>query len=687
MIHTDHLLIELGTEELPPKPLKKLADHFAASIAQALTQAGLSFTKITSYAAPRRLALKITDLAAKQADRQVEKRGPTLTVALDAQGQPTKACEGFLRSAQATADQLITRDNYVWVISDEKGKTVQELIPEMLAQALQALPIPKRMRWGSSTAEFVRPVHWLVLLYGKEIIPATILEHKADRKTFGHRFHHPQAITLLHADDYEAALEKAMVIADFEKRREKIRVQIIALAREHDAQALIHDNLLDEVTALTEWPVALCGKFDERFLAVPAEALISAMEGHQKCFAVVDQQHQLKPYFITVSNIQSLKPQQVIAGNQRVIHARLSDAEFFYKTDLKAPLSTYIEPLKNVVFQAKLGTLYDKSQRIKHLAGFIAEQLKSDNSIAQRTAELCKADLVTNMVGEFPELQGIAGYYYAKQSGEAAETALAIKEHYLPRFAGDELPTTMAGCAVAIADRIDTLVGIFGINQIPTGEKDPFALRRAAIGVLRIMIEHELPLDLKQIITFAYKQFSSLSNTETSNQVFEFMMERLRAWYLERGLTAEIFNAVAAMTPTSPLDFHHRINAMSYFMNLPEAQALAAANKRVSRILQKEVNLSADLAFNVTLLTDEAEKNLATKITDLTATVNMLYEKGQYNDVLTTLSQLRDPIDQFFENVMVMVDDPAIKNNRLALLQSLRKLFLLIGDVSLLQGQ
>jgi glycyl-tRNA synthetase beta chain len=686
MTNIDNLLVELGTEELPPKPLKKLSDNFAALVRQGLTQAGLSFVDIIPYAAPRRLALKITGLNNKQPDRYVEKRGPALTAAFDTQGNLTKACEGFLRSAGATADQIIKRDNYVWINSHELGKSVADLIPGILTQAIAQLPIPKRMRWGNYTAEFVRPVHWIVLLYGNQIIPATLLDHPAGRNTFGHRFHHPQAIALNHADDYEAALEAAYVIPCFEKRREQIRSQIIALAREKGGQALINDDLLDEVTALVEWPVALCGQFNERFLQVPAEALISAMEGHQKSFAIVDQHHHLKPYFITISNIESNDTQRVIQGNQRVMHARLSDAEFFYQTDLKSPLSSYVEPLKNVVFQTQLGTVYDKTLRISTLAVLIAEQIGIDKIATQRTAVLCKADLMTSMVGEFPELQGIAGYYYAKQANEPAETALAIKEHYLPRFAGDELPTTMTGCAVALADRIDTLVGIFGINQIPTGEKDPFGLRRAALGILRIIIEHNLTLDLLSLIQYAFSQYKHLPNQNTVNDVFDFIMERMRGWYSERGLPADIFQAVMANKPTKPLDFHHRVNAVSYFLTLPEAAALAAANKRVSRILQKEALNNTTHAINPTLLTDDAEKILAEKIIALATVVNPLYQQGNYNEVLTTLAQLREPIDQFFDHVMVMVDDAAMRQNRIALLQQLRALFLLVADISLLQG-
>lgn len=686
MTNIDNLLIELGTEELPPKPLKKLSDSFAALVRQSLNQAGLNFAEIITFAAPRRLALIITKLAAKQPDRQVEKRGPALVAAFDAQGNPTKACEGFLRGAGATADQIIKRDNYVWINSHEIGKTVAELIPGILTQAIAQLPIPKRMRWGNYSAEFVRPVHWVVLLYGNQIIPATLLDHPAGRNTFGHRFHHPQAIALNHANDYETALEAAYVIPSFEKRREQIKYQITALAREKGGQALLHDDLLDEVTALVEWPVALCGQFDERFLQVPAEALISAMEGHQKSFAVIDQRHHLLPCFITIANIQSNDAQRVIQGNQRVMHARLSDAEFFYQTDLKSPLSSYVEPLKNVVFQTQLGTVYDKVLRISGLATVIAEEIQADKLATQRTALLCKADLMTSMVGEFPELQGIAGYYYAKQANEPAETALAIKEHYLPRFAGDELPTTMAGCAVALADRLDTLVGIFGINQMPTGEKDPFGLRRAALGVLRIIIEHEVTLDLYSLIQQAYSQYNQLPNTNTVSNVFDFIMERMRGWYNERSLPADIFQAVMANKPTKPLDFHHRVNAVSHFVKLPEASALAAANKRVSKILQKESLNNVNTTLNLALLTDDAEKHLAENITQLAATVTPLYQQGNYTAVLTTLAQLREPIDQFFDHVMVMVDDAAIRQNRVALLQQLRGLFLLVADISLLQG-
>jgi glycyl-tRNA synthetase beta chain len=680
---TKNFLLELGTEELPPKSLPKLSASLVDGINKELQQAGITFTAIKPFAAPRRLAVLITDLAATQPDRHIEKRGPALAAAFDANGQPTKACEGFLRACQASAEQLIQRDGYVWFNGEEKGKTTVSLLPAIIQQAIQQLPIAKRMHWGNYDAEFVRPVHWIVMLYGNTVVPSTLLDHQASNITYGHRFHHPQAITLTHADDYEAALLAANVVADFAKRRDTIQQQIIAAAREVQGQAIIEEDLLNEVTALVEWPVALRGHFDERFLAVPQEALISSMQGHQKCFAIVDAQHNLLPYFITISNIASKDPQRVITGNERVMRARLSDAEFFYTTDLKQPLTYYAELLKNVVFQAQLGTLHDKAQRIIALAEVIAEQLKSNIDYASRAASLCKADLMTSMVGEFPELQGIAGFYYAKHTGEPAEVALAIKEHYLPRFAGDELPTTLSGCAVALADRLDTLVGIFGINQIPTGEKDPFALRRAALAILRIIIEHELSLDLHALISKAYANYASLPNQDTISQVFNFITERLRAWYIDKQIPVGIFAAVAAVKPTQPFDFHRRVLAVNHFCQLPEAEALAVANKRVSKILEKENQHINSEAINTALFEHDAERKLyeALNQSQVQITGDMNYQQ-----VLNNLAALRQPIDTFFDQVMVMVDDINIRHNRLVLLSKLRNMFLQVADISLLQN-
>lgn len=683
MTTTANFLLELGTEELPPKSLPKLSASLVDGITKGLQQAGITFTHITPFAAPRRLAVVITALAEKQPDRHIEKRGPALAAAFDANGQPTKACQGFLCGCQASAEQLIQRDGYVWFNGEEKGKATIALLPAIIQQAIQQLPIAKRMHWGNSEAEFVRPVHWLVMLYGDKIVPATILEHHSSTITYGHRFHHPQPIVLKHADEYEAALLAANVVADFAKRRDHIQQQIVASAREVQGQAIVEEALLDEVTALVEWPVALRGHFDERFLAVPQEALISSMQGHQKCFSIVDVQHNLLPYFITISNIASKDPQRVITGNERVIRARLSDAEFFYTTDLKQPLTHYAELLKNVVFQAQLGTLHEKTQRIKALAEIIAEQLTCNIDYASRAASLCKADLMTSMVGEFPELQGIAGFYYAQHSGEPAEVALAIKEHYLPRFAGDELPTTLSGCAVALADRLDTLVGIFGINQIPTGEKDPFALRRAALAILRIIIEHELNLDLQVLLTKAYTNYASLPNQETVNQVLHFIIERLRAWYIDKQIPVGIFAAVAAVKSTQPLDFHRRVLAVNHFSQLPEAQALAAANKRVSKILEKENQQLNNAAINPDLFEHEAERKLYEALSESQAHIT---HDMDYQQVLGNLAALRQPIDNFFDEVMVMVDDANIRHNRLALLSTLRALFLQVADISLLQN-
>ncbi|MBY0545417.1 MAG: glycine--tRNA ligase subunit beta [Gammaproteobacteria bacterium] len=694
------LLIEIGTEELPPKTLKKLSDSFQSLLCEDLKQAGLNFKEIKPYATPRRLALKVIDLAPYQDDRTTEKRGPSISAAFDEQGKPTRACEGFLRGINAQADQLIQRDNYVWIEKYEVGKSVAELIPSLIADALAKLPIAKRMRWGNGNVEFVRPVHWVVLLYGNETLPANIMGHTAGRNTFGHRFHAPASIALSHPDDYESALEAAYVVPDFEKRQQTIRSHLLAQMQQLNLHIHESDALLDEVTALVEWPVALLCEFNPRFLDVPKEALISAMESHQKSFALLKQNGTLAPYFITISNIESQDSARVIQGNERVMAARLSDAEFFYKTDIKSPLIDYTARLKTVIFQTKLGTIYDKTDRIYKLAMFIAENLDFDATACnhvEHAAKYCKADLMTNMVGEFPELQGIAGYYYALQQNEPESVALAIKEHYLPRFAGDQLPDTVIGCIIAIADRIDTLVGIFGINQAPTGEKDPFGLRRAALGILRIILEKGLNLDLSLLIHKSCQDYGDLlTNNNTKLEVTDFIIGRLYAWYNNKNISTDIINAVINThainlnKPINLLDIDARINVVQQFISLPESSALIAANKRVSGILKQEGLLDADAGIlkrdHDLLVTEAAEKALDAALESVLKKAETARKNKNYLELLQIWAQLRDPIDVFFDQVMVLVDDPAIKKNRLALLRDIRQLFLYVADVSLLQS-
>ncbi|GGC66875.1 glycine--tRNA ligase subunit beta [Marinobacter halophilus] len=687
---TQDFLVELGTEELPPKALKPLSDAFTQGIAKGLEEAGVAFGKVEAFAAPRRLAVRIRDLADAQPDKSVEKRGPAVQAAFDDAGNPTRALTGFATSLGITPDQLDTleTDKGAWVVyrTIEKGKPTVELLPELVDQSLAALPIPKRMRWGAHRTEFVRPVHWLIMLYGNKVIDTPVMNLKPGNKTRGHRFHCPKELIVPTPADYEVVLkQEGYVLADFAERRDKIRAGVNALAeQEAKGQAVIDEALLDEVTALNEWPVPLMGRFEERFLDVPAEALISSMKEHQKYFHVVDSNNKMLPLFITVANLESKDPAQVISGNEKVIRPRLSDAAFFYETDRKTKLEERIEALKPIVFQDKLGSLYEKSVRVAALAKKIADAIGSDPALAERAAMLAKTDLVTEMVLEFTDLQGIMGQYYATHDGEHDDVAKALNEQYMPRFAGDDLPTTLTGCAVAIADRIDSLVGLFGINQPPSGTRDPFALRRASLGVLRIIIERQLPLDLQAVCEWAEQNFTVLSEQSTASTVVDYMLERFRAHYDEQGIGAEVYLSVHARRPTRPLDFDRRVKAVEAFRQLPEAQALAGANKRVSNILTKQGGDSIGETVDNALLQDAAEKTLAAKVEEQAQKVLPLFEQGDYATALTSLASLREPVDLFFDEVMVMADDDAVRNNRLALLNRLRNLFLRVADISLL---
>lgn len=687
---TQDFLVELGTEELPPKALKPLSDAFTQGIARGLEEAGVEFAKVESFAAPRRLAVRIRDLADSQQDKSVEKRGPAVKAAFDDAGNPTRALTGFATSLGVTPDQLDTleTDKGAWVVyrTVEQGKPTVELMPELVEQSLASLPIPKRMRWGAHRTEFVRPVHWVVMLFGNKVIETPIMGLNPGNKTRGHRFHCPKSLIVPTPNDYEVVLkQEGYVIADFAERREQIRAGVTELAeKEAGGKAVIDEDLLDEVTALNEWPVPLMGRFEERFLEVPAEALISSMKEHQKYFHVVAADGEMLPLFITVANIESKDPSQVISGNEKVIRPRLSDAAFFYETDRKTKLEDRIDALKPIVFQEKLGSIYDKSVRVSALARKIADAIGSDPALAERAAMLAKTDLITEMVLEFTDLQGIMGQYYAANDGEPEDVAKALNEQYMPRFAGDDLPTTLTGCAIAIADRLDSLVGLFGINQPPSGTRDPFALRRASLGVLRIIIERELPLDLQTCCEWAEENFTVLTEQNTASTVVDYMLERFRAHYDEQGIGAEVYLAVHARRPTRPLDFDRRVKAVEAFRQLPEAQALAGANKRVSNILTKQGGDSIGETVDASLLQDSAEKALAEQVDQQSARVLPLFENGDYASALSSLASLRESVDSFFDEVMVMADDEAIRNNRLALLNRLRNLFLRVADISLL---
>lgn len=685
------LLIEIGTEELPPKALLKLSTAFTAGITDGLKQADLDFGSVEPFAAPRRLAVLVKQLDATQADKTVERRGPALTAAFDADGNPTKATEGFARSCGTSVDQLETleTDKGAWLVyrSTQQGQPTTELVPGILKTALDKLPIPKRMHWGDLDAEFVRPVHWVVLLFGDEVIDAEVLSVKSGRDTYGHRFHHPAPIFLGEPAAYGPILETTgRVIAEFDKRREAIRAQVMEAAEQAGGKAVIDDDLLDEVTGLVEWPLAVVGSFEQRFLEVPPECLISAMKGHQKYFHMVDGEGRLMPNFITVSNIESRNPDYVRAGNERVIRPRLTDADFFWNQDRKQTLEQRIVSLKTVVFQQQLGTIYDKSQRVAAIAEKIAEIIGGDSAHAARAALLAKCDLMTEMVGEFPELQGIMGRYYANHDGEATEVALALDEQYMPRFAGDELPQGKTGQALAIADKLDTLIGIFGIGQVPSGDKDPFALRRSALGALRIIIEQRLDIDLLEMLEHAAETNIGLfDNDHVITQVFDFMMGRLKAYYHDAGVAPDTFEAVLAQRPTRPIDFDARLKAVTAFRQLPEAESLAAANKRISNILRKtDEAIPEQVATG--LLQEEAEKALHSQVETLAATVAPLYAARDYEAALKQLAGLREVVDNFFDQVMVMADDAAIRGNRLALLKRLSGLFLEVADLSQLQG-
>ena len=682
------LLVEIGTEELPPKALPTLSAAFTDGISQGLQAAGLTPAEVIAYAAPRRLAVWVKEVAAQQADQTIEKRGPAIKGAFDAEGKPTKAAEAFAASCGVNVADLGTleTDKGAWLVfrQTQAGQATPELLPAIVEKALASLPIPKRMRWGAGTAEFVRPVHWIVMLADNAVIDAEILGIKTGRESRGHRFHAPDAITLNSPSDYAIQLGSASVVAKFEARRDMIKHKVEQLAKRLGGQAVMPEGLLDEVTALVEWPVPVAGKFEERFLDVPQEALISTMQDNQKYFALVDANGKLISHFITVANIESRDEIQVAQGNERVIRPRFSDAEFFWTQDKKQPLASRAEQLKSMVFQQKLGTLYDKSQRVAQLAASIAQALNADQALATRAAELGKCDLVTNMVFEFTELQGIMGRYYALHDGEPAEVAQALDEQYMPRFAGDALPSTTTGTILALAERLDTLTGIFGIGQKPTGAKDPFGLRRAALGVLRLLIEKQLPLDLAVLLDKAADGLSvQLGSKPATNETLDYVLERLKGYYQEQGIHGALVDAVAALKVSQPLDFDRRVKAVAAFRQLSAAESLAAANKRISNILKK-VDGELPAQVDASLLQLPAEQALAAAVQAQQAKVEPLFAQGDYEAALLSLAELREPVDKFFDDVMVMADDLALRNNRLALLNSLRSLFLRVADLSVL---
>ena len=683
-------LTEIGTEELPPKALRSLAESFAANLTAELAAANLTHGDVTWYAAPRRLAVKIAGLAESAADREVEKRGPAIAQAFDAEGKPTKAAEGWARGCGITVDQAdrMVTDKGEWLLyrAVEKGNNAKELLAGMVSRALAKLPIPKLMRWGDKETHFVRPVHTVTMLMGADVIPGEVLGITSDRVIRGHRFMGEAEFTIAHADEYPAILEtRGKVMADYDARKAMIKRDAEKAAQALGGVADLTDSLLEEVTSLVEWPVVLTAKFEEKFLEVPSEALVYTMKGDQKYFPVYDKNGNLMPNFIFVANIESSDPVQIISGNEKVVRPRLADAEFFFKTDCKKRLEDNLPRLSTVLFQQQLGTLRDKTDRLEALAGWIAGQIGADVNHATRAGLLAKCDLMTNMVFEFTDTQGVMGMHYARHDGESEDVALALKEQYQPRYAGDNLPSTPVSDALAIADKMDTLAGIFGIGQHPKGDKDPFALRRAALGVLRIIVEKGYNLDLETLTQEAVRLYGDkLTNANVVTDVVDFMLGRFRAWYQEQGFAIDTIQAVLARRPTRPADFDARMKAVTHFRTLDEAAALAAANKRVSNILSKSDDALND-AVLASLMNAPEEIRLAAYVTDLKTQLAPLYAEGKYQEALTELASLREAVDAFFDSVMVMDKDDNIRRNRLTLLNELRNLFLGVADISLLQ--
>ena len=689
-------LVEIGTEELPPKALPSLSKAFSNEILTSLKQLELKFDDSESYATPRRLALLVKGLDESQADKMIERFGPAVQAAFDKDGNATPAAAGFAKSCGVEIDQLqhIEKDGVdkLYYSASQPGQPTATLLSTVVSEALDKLPIPKRMRWGNSRAEFVRPVHWVVQLFGDEIVAGEFFGVSAGRQSRGHRFHADKSIDIDSPANYAALLEnEGHIIPQFDRRREMIRELVIAEGVKANATSIIDEALLTEVASLVEFPVALTGKFEAHYLEVPAEALILAMKSHQKTFYCVDAEGKLLPLFIAVSNIISKDPAQVIEGNERVIRPRLADASFFFETDKQVSLESHLEALKKIVFQDKLGTVYDRSVRIAKLSRSLAPLCGADPDLCERAAMLSKCDLMTNMVGEFADLQGLMGRYYALNDGEPLEVAEAIDEQYRPRFAGDELPSGVTGAVLALSEKLDTLCGLFAIGQPPTGSKDPFALRRAAIGLLRILIEKELELDLTVCIDHAFKGLADLDpssvdcSEKTQQQALAFLLDRLQAWSADRGISPGVFQSVMALKPTRPVDFDRRVQAVAHFQSLDESAALAAANKRVSNLLAKQ-RVDADAQVNVDLFAEPAEKALFDKLVAVESEVDPLFARGDYKQGLALLAQLRQTVDAFFDDVLVICDDEALRNNRLALLSRLRRGFLRTADISYLSS-
>ncbi len=677
-------LFELGTEELPPGSLKLLSEALLNQITQRLQQQQLTFDTqgVRGFATPRRLAVFIPALQTRQADREELIEGPPLKACYTAAGQPTPALAGFARKQGVAIEELIRGTERITLKRLVPGQTAAALLPELIRHSLLELPIAKRMRWADHLDEFVRPVHSVTLLLGEQPVPCTVLGTPCSAQISGHRFMAPGPWTLAQAADYENTLLKANVLADFGKRRQCILDQIAGLELRCHGRAIVPDSLLDEVTALVEWPVALCGQFEERFLQVPQEALISTMQGNQKYFPLMDSAGKLLPQFIFIANIESAHPEWIIAGNERVVRPRLSDAEFFFSQDRKKTLAEHQLANRQVIFQAQLGTLADKTDRVTRLSCTLAEAINGRTDFAERAGQRCKADLATLMVGEFPELQGIMGQHYARLDQEADEVASALWEQYLPRHAGDQLPQTQTGIALALADKLDTLVGIFGLGLIPTGSADPFALRRTSLGILRIIIERQLPLSLRHLIERGLSGYTQTFPTDTALKLLEFLTGRYRAYYEEQHIAADTIQAVLQLHGEQPLQVDRRIKALHQFRNHPDLACLAAADKRVRRLLEKQGESLRFSAIRSELLQEGAEITLHAQLEQIRPQVQHYQNLGDYAEVLQLLASLRPSVDQYFNEVMIIVDDHDLRHNRLLLLSQLHQTLSAIADLS-----
>ena len=683
-------LVEIGTEELPPKALRSLKDAFGENLVNAIDEARLAHGEVTTWASPRRLAVHISELAGAQEDRKLEQKGPPVRIAFDDDGKPTPAATAFAKKCGVEVADLKREqtDKGEWLTFEkpEAGQTTAELLPGLIEKALAGLPIPRRMRWGASDAEFVRPVHWVVVLHGEDVVEGTVMGLATGNISQGHRFHSDGNVTIVSPGHYLDALETdGKVIADFERRRKMLREGVDAAAMSVSGRPLADESLYDEVAALVEWPVPIVGSFDDKYLELPREVVISTLTGHQRYFPVTDDDGRLLPKFVTVANLESRDPDQVRDGNERVIRPRLADAAFFWNNDRKTTLDARRASLREVVYQRGLGSLFDKSARVAGLARHLAKASGADAETVQRAAALARCDLLTGMVGEFPELQGTMGNYYAAADGEPEAVATAIGEQYRPRFAGDDLPLSKAGQVLAVADKIDTLAGVFSIGKKPGGNRDPFGLRRAALGIVRILIECGLDIDLGKLITKAVKAQPKgrFDSEETASELYGFITDRLKRYFLDRdsGLATETFDAVMVRRPASLVDFDRRLAAVQTFARLEQAESLAAANKRIANMLRK-AGSPDDLKLSKKHLVEEAEKTLYNALDNAEEKVRPLLKDRQYAEVLNALADLREPVDRFFDDVMVMADDEAVRNNRLALLNNLRSLFLDVADIS-----